>query len=151
MDETADELAALRAIIDRSAQTAGPAIAKNFIGGGWRMSAEELVAFWGEKRTASVATVSPDGRVHAAPLDVALRHGRFYAPTFGDSVRLRDHEANPRCVITTWEGEGYVAAIVYGDATVPRSAAYDAAPGALRAVEITPTRIYAIRPPAGRR
>lgn len=138
MHETPETIAELQAIIDRSAMTAGPAIAMNFIGGGWQMSAEEFIAFWGEERMASISTVSKSGLVHAAPLEVRLIDGKFHVPTFADSQRLRDHRANTRCAITSWDGP-YRAVIVYGDADV----------SAATTVVITPTRIYGIRPPAG--
>jgi hypothetical protein len=138
MRETPETMTELQAIIDRSARTAGPAIARNFIGGGWRMSAEEFVAFWGEERMASISTVSRKGNVHVAPLDLKLIDGTFYVSTFPDSLRLRDHRANPRCAITSWDGP-YRAVIVYGNANIDEETT----------VEITPTRIYAIRPPEG--
>ena len=140
MRETPETMAKLQAIIEHSARTAGPAIAMNFIGGGWRMSAEEFVAFWGDERLAAVSTVSSKGAVHAAPLEVRLIDGKFHATAFADSQRLRDHRANPRCAITSWDGP-YHAVIVYGRAET------DAASNVI----ITPTRIYGIRPPKGHR
>jgi hypothetical protein len=158
MHESPDTLAALQRLIDRSAAGAGPAIRSNFIGGGWAMSAAELVAFWGESRMASIATASRRGAVHAAPLDIRLVDGRFYIATFPDSRRLRDHRDNPRCAITTWDGP-YRAVIVYGtarevagDPTGRTAAVADEqgyVQGSMVTIEVTPTRIYAIRPPAG--
>jgi Pyridoxamine 5'-phosphate oxidase len=138
MHETPETVAELQAIIDRSARTAGPAIAMNFIGGGWQMSAEEFIAFWGEERMATISTASGKGAVHAAPLEVRLIDGKFHATGFADSQRLRDHRANPRCAITSWDGP-YRAVIVYGVAEI------DAASNVI----IAPTRIYGIRPPEG--
>ncbi|MEX2245832.1 MAG: pyridoxamine 5'-phosphate oxidase family protein [Dehalococcoidia bacterium] len=143
MHETPETIAHLQRIIDRSAETAGPALARNFIGGGWKMSASEFVAFWGELRMAAISTTSRNHRVHSAPLDVRLVDGVFHAPAFPDAQRLRDHRANPRCSIVSWE-DAYHAVIVYGDARIQ-----EAAPGAMVSVTITPTRIYAIRAPAG--
>jgi hypothetical protein len=140
MDETPATMAELQEIIERSARTAGPAIAMNFIGGGWQMSAEEFVAFWGEERMSTVSTVSSKGAVHAAPLEVRLVDGKFQCTAFVDSQRLRDHRAHPRCAITSWDGP-YRAVIVYGTAEI----------SADTNVIITPTRIYGIRPPEGHR
>jgi hypothetical protein len=142
MNESSETMRRLRDVIDQSAATAGPAIAKNFIGGGWAMTAEEFVAFWEETRMAAVSTVSAKGQVHTAPLEVALVDGRFRIPTFRNSQRLKDHRANPRCGITAWDGP-YRAVIVYGDAAV------EATHGGMPTVVVTPTRIYGIRPPAG--
>jgi nitroimidazol reductase NimA-like FMN-containing flavoprotein (pyridoxamine 5'-phosphate oxidase superfamily) len=158
MHESPETLAQLQAIIDRSAASAGPAIRRNFIGGGWAMSAAEFVAFWGETRMATVSTASRHGTVHAVPLDIHLVDGKFYIPTFPDSHRLQDHRANPRCAITSWDGP-YRAVIVYGSArevpadptrrTAATAAEQGYTPDAMATVEVTPTRIYAIRPPPG--
>jgi hypothetical protein len=160
MDETPEDLAELQRIIDRSAASAGSSIKRNFIGGGWAMSAEEFVTFWGDGRMASIATVSAAGTVHAVPLDLRLVGGRFYVPTFPDSLRLQDHRVNPRCAITSWDGP-YRAVIVYGTARevshnpthrTEATAVEQGYPADMMVtVEITPTRVYAIRPPAGHR
>jgi hypothetical protein len=144
MNETPETLAELQSIIDTSAATAGTAMRQNFAAPEWTMTAEEFVAFWIPDRMASIATSSQNGSVHAAPLDPRFIDGKFIVPTFADSQRLRDHRARPRCVITSWDGP-YRAVIVYGEA---REVAGDA-DSAMVTVEITPTRIYAIRPPAG--
>ncbi|MGH2584897.1 MAG: pyridoxamine 5'-phosphate oxidase family protein [Dehalococcoidia bacterium] len=158
MNESSETLAELQRIIDHSAATAGAAIRRNFIGDGWAMSVEEFVAFWGEARMASVATASRSGQAHAVPLDVHLVDGKFHVPTFPDSRRLQDHRENPRCVLTSWDGP-YRAVIVYGRArkvgsdptgrTVETAAEQGYASGAMVTIEISPTRIYAIRPPEG--
>jgi len=96
--------------------------------------------------------------VHAAPLEPRLIDGKFYIPTFPDSQRLRDHRARARCAIVSWDGP-YRAVIVYGVArevhgdpggrAVEAGAEQGYSPGAMVTVEVSPTRIYAIRPPAG--
>jgi hypothetical protein len=141
---SSDDLAYLQRIIDRSAATAGPALRRNFGDAGWRMTAEEFVAFWANTRMAAVSTVSASGQVHAAPLEVSLVGSKLHVPTFGDARRLEDHRANPRCGITAWDGP-YRAVIVYGlvDVLPPAPAA-----GMVNVV-VRPTRIYGIRPPAG--
>ena len=60
--ETPNTLRGLQQIIDASAATAGSALRRNFIGGGWSMSADEFVAFWESGPMASVSTVSAKGR-----------------------------------------------------------------------------------------
>jgi hypothetical protein len=107
------------------------------------MTAHEFVAFWEARPMASVSTVSARGEVHVAPLEISLVGTAFHIPTFADSVRLRDHRANLRCAISSWDGP-YRAIIVYGDAELP-------APPWTGMVNVVvhPTRIYAIRPPAG--
>jgi len=158
LDESPEQLAELQSVIDRSARTAGPAIKQNFVGDGWSMSAAEFVAFWGVARMATVSTASPDGIVHAVPLDIHLVDGRFYIPTFPDSQRLQDHRLNARCAITSWE-DAYRAVIVYGNArevgvdptarTAETTTEQNYSTGSMVTIEVTPTRIYAIRPPEG--
>jgi hypothetical protein len=140
MHETPETLAKLQAIMDRSVRTAGAAMKEAFGSDDWRMSVEEFVAFWGAERMASIATPSVAGSVHAVALDIRLVDGIFHIPTFGNAVRLADHRANPRCVITSWD-DSYHVAVVYGDANFVEGAG-------MVDVVVTPTRIYAIRPPA---
>jgi len=159
---TADQeaLHRLQKIIDESAASAGSAIKRNFIGGGWAMTAEEFVAFWDTGPMASISTVSAEGAVHVAPLEPKLAGGKFYVPTFPDSQRLRDHRANARCAIAAWDGP-YRAVIVYGTArevqgdpggrTGETAGEQGYAAASMVTIEITPTRIYGIRPPAGHR
>jgi hypothetical protein len=156
--DPAAALEGLQGIIDRSAATAGPAIKRNFIGGGWLMSAKEFVDFWAKGPMACLSTVSTDGSVHVAPLEPKLINGRFYVPTFPDSQRLKDHRANPRCAIAAWDGP-YRAVVVYGSArevqvdpagrTLATASGQGYAPDAVVTIEVTPTRIYGIRPPKG--
>lgn len=158
MDESRETLERLQRIIDRSAATAGAAIRRNFVGPGWSMSAAEFVAFWTEGRMASISTVSENGAVHAAPLEPRLIDGKFYLPTFPDSQRLRDHRARARCAIVSWDGP-YRALIVYGVArevggdpggrAAETASEQGYAPDTMVTIEVTPTRIYAIRPPVG--
>ena len=150
MRETPEKMQELQQTIEASARTAGPAIARNFIGGGWAMSATEFVEFWGDGRMASLSTASSAGSVHAVPLDLTLVDGKFYAPTFPNSIRLRDHRERARCCIVAWD-DTYHAVIVYG--TARESSAPPVAPNVVAEatasvrIEITPTRIYGIRPP----
>ncbi len=158
MDERPETIAELQRMIDRSAATAGKAIRRNFVGPGWSMSAREFVEFWGGGRMASISTASSQCNVHTTPLDLRLVDGKFYAPTFPDSQRLRDHRARPRCAISSWNGP-YTAVIIYGVANevghdpTGRTSEAEKEQGyareAMVTVEITPTRIYAIRPPVG--
>lgn len=157
MDESPETMAALQALIDRSYSTAGPVIQRGHPPD-WRMSATEFVAYWTEGRPegqmsiigrmAVISTASATGAVHAVPLDPILRDGRFYLPTSRDSRRLRDHFANPRCAISSCDGP-YRTLVVYGTARITNET-YRASDGEeLILVEVTPTLIYAIRPPLG--
>lgn len=158
MKETPETIRWLQELLERSAASAGSAIKRNFVGGGWSMSTEEFVAFWEKGPMASVSTVSATGEVHVAPLEPKLVNGRFYIPTFPNSQRLRDHRANARCAIAAWDGP-YRAVIVYGTArevdadptarTSETASEQGYESNAMVTIEVTPTRIYAIRPPEG--
>lgn len=117
-------------------------MAANFIHPDWVMSAEEFRAFWGPTRLAAVGTSSPDGHPHSAPVEVDLTGDRFVIPTFANTLRLVDLRANSRVVLTAWDGP-YHAAIVYGLVELHEASA------GLVPVSVRPTRIYAIRAPAG--
>ena len=91
----------------------------------------------------AVATVGANPSPHAAPLEVALEGDVFVVPSFAGSLRLKDLRSNPRLVLNTWD-DAYTAAIVYG------TASFEPGAGMVR-VEVTPTRIYAIRAPEGHR
>ncbi len=145
MDESPETIANLQALIDRSYATAGPVIRRGHPPN-WRMSATEFVGFWTEGRMASVSTTSASGAVHVAPFDPTLCNGRFYLRTGRDSERLKDHLANPRCAISSWEGP-YRTVVVYGTARITDETVQSSTAEELILVEVTPTRIYAIRPP----
>ncbi len=117
------------------------------------MTAHEFVAFWAVERMATVSTASQRGSVHAVPMIPHLIDGKFYLPTFANSVRRKDHAERPRCAITSWE-DAYRAVIVYGIAREVPSIPVTAderrhQPGSGVIIEVTPTKIFAIRPPQG--
>jgi hypothetical protein len=140
VNETPETLAKIEHIMERSIATAGRAMREAFGASEWRMSVQEFIDFWGYERMASIATVSARSEVHAAALDMRLVDGVFHVPTYANALRLRDHRANPRCVITSWQ-DSYHVAVVYGRATLHDTVG-------MVDVQVVPTRIYAIRPPA---
>ncbi len=75
-------------------------MAANFTHPAWTMSRDEFVAFWGDTRMASVATVGESAWPHAAPVEVTLTSERFMVPAFENSVRMADLAKNPRLVLT---------------------------------------------------
>jgi hypothetical protein len=113
-------------------------MASNFTHPAWAMSAAEFRSFWGDVRLAGATTVGPSTWPHTAPVEVALSGDHFIVPASSDSVRRSDITANPRISLVAWD-DAWHAAIVYGRVV-------DTTPSTL-AVE--PTRIYAIRAPAG--
>jgi len=150
MEESEETLAWRQELIDRSWETAGPVITRSFGSPGWRMSAAEFCDFWRDEPMTSVSTTSASGAVHVTPVQPKFEAGRIYVITAGESQRLKDHRANPRCAIASWDGPDIVV-VVYGEVRIldeidrfPETKWTE--PG-LVTVEVTPERIYAIRPP----
>jgi Pyridoxamine 5'-phosphate oxidase len=138
----AAELEQLQRILDESVASAGPALRANFVAPGWVMSAREFIDFWAGGRMAAVATVSARGRPRVAPLEVSWQAGRLHLPAFANSARLRDHRANPDCAITSWN-DAWTAVIVNGQVELGEGAT------GMVSVSLVPTRIFAMRAPAG--
>ena len=132
----------IQSIIDRTVAAAGPAMRDNFVHDAWVMSAAEFEAFWAEPRMAGFGTVSPTGSPHVAALEVRYAEGRFLIPTFANAARLDDIRQNPHVSIVAWS-DAYRAMTIYGTARITEGG------GSMVTVEVTPTHIYAIRPPAG--
>ncbi len=132
----------IQAAMSRALANQRPVMAANFTHPAWAMSVAEFRAFWSRPRMTSVGTVGANGWPHAAPLEVSLQGDLFEIPSFSASVRVEDLRASPRVVLATWD-DAYHAAIVYGTVRLEEM------DGSMIRVTVTPTRIYAIRAPAG--
>jgi hypothetical protein len=126
----------------RALEKQRPSMAANFTHPAWTMSAAEFRSFWSRPRITSVSTVAASGWPHSSPLEVSLTGDEFEIPSFSSSIRVDDLRRNARIVLTTWD-DAYHAAIVYGMARLDEPA------GSMVRVRVSPTRIYAIRAPAG--
>lgn len=80
------------------------------------LTAAELESFLASRRYAVLATTKPDGRPHAVMVAFLWRDGRFWLPSVGGSIRLRNvaHRPEASLVVTAGEGEDHVAVIVEG-------------------------------------
>jgi nitroimidazol reductase NimA-like FMN-containing flavoprotein (pyridoxamine 5'-phosphate oxidase superfamily) len=79
-----------------------------------KMSAEEAVAFLGEERTLTCATIGPRGWPHLMPLWYVLRDPpagepgpRLWSWTYGVSQKVRNLERDPRASVQIEAGESY--------------------------------------------
>ena len=166
----ADELGRLQRLIDRSIETATPAVAESVAYAGRQMSAAEFVEFWRGVRMVAMTTVGPGGQPHVAPVHAQLGGAAFHmgpARAVGDensnlttlrvviyenAVRRADLANNPRVAFSTWREDG-AAAILYGRASeIPGSlrearAGRSGEPRKLVEFAVKLTRIYAMRPP----
>jgi Pyridoxamine 5'-phosphate oxidase len=149
---SAEALAALQALIDRSTRTATPSVADSLAWPERQMTAAELIEFWQSVRLVAMTTVGAKGQPHTAPV-----HARLLGPTlrlvvYDNTVRRRDLATNPRVAFTTWRADG-AAAIVYGRAREVPDSLRDTRPGRSGAprkvveLEVEITRVYAMRAP----
>ncbi len=153
--QTLEALAAIQALLDRSARTATPAVADSVAYPARQMTAAELVEFWSSIRLVAMSTVGSAGQPHIAPVHARLEGPTLSVHIYEDTVRRQDLAANPRVAFTTWRADGTVA-ILYGRARELPGSLRDARPGGsgrprrVVTVEVRLTRIYAMRAPSGR-
>ncbi len=149
---TAEQLAALQELIDRSVASAGAAAADSVANPERQMSAAELVDFWRETSLIAMTTVGPDARPHAAPVHARLEGDELALVIYDNTRRRADLRDNPHVAFTTW-GSMREAVILYGRASeVPgslREASTSATGQARKVVEIRVklSRVYAMRIP----
>jgi hypothetical protein len=147
----ADPLAALQALLDRSVRTATSAVADSVAFPERQMTASELVEFWQSARVMAMTTVGPSGQPHTAPVHTELDGTTLRLVVYENTVRRTDLRTNPRVAFTTWKDGA--AAIAYGRAREvpgslrPARAGRSGAPRNVVAIEVTLTRIYAMRAP----
>src|SRR5438093_4322237 len=151
-DSTPAQLAALQALLDRSTQTATPAVADSVAYPARQMSAAEFVEFWRSVRLVAMATVGPAGQPHIAPVHAEFAGTTLRLRIYEDTVRRQDLPANPHVAFTTWRADGAVA-ILYGRAREDPGSLRPARPGQsgrprrVLTIEVQLTRIYAMRAP----
>ena len=149
----ADVLDRLQRLLDASRASAGPAIRDTFDRSERRMTAVEFVAFWNATRMKAMATATPEGTPHIAPVHAEFIAGRLRTTIYENAVRRRDLQRNPQVALTTWGAHG-AAAIVYGIAREIPGSERDTRAGASGrarrtiALDIEVSRIYAMKPRA---
>lgn len=137
--------ARIQAILDRSAATAGPEVARVFARPDWRLSAAQFLDMWRAQRWCTIASVGPNGQPHIAVIHADFQpDGRLTMRMFTGSVRARDIAANPRVALSK-HLDGAVA-MVYGTARpVPGTEAVRHESETVE-VEVDVRRIYAMKP-----
>ena len=114
MHETAEDLAALRELLDRSFAAAG-AHMRDIITPERRVSAEDLVERLRGMRLLALATVTADGRPIVGPVDGIFHRGSFHFGSSPDSLRFHHIGARPAVSATHLPGEEF-AVTVHGRA-----------------------------------
>jgi hypothetical protein len=111
--ETAEDLAQLQELLDRSAREAGPHLS-GIISPERRLSAEALCARLQGMCLLALATVTADGRPLIGPVDGYLLHGSWFSSA-RNSVRMR-HLADRPAVSATHLPDESLAVTVHGRA-----------------------------------
>jgi uncharacterized pyridoxamine 5'-phosphate oxidase family protein len=114
--ETADDLASLQELLDRSAASAGSHL-RSIITPEHRLRAAEVCARLTGMRLLALATVTADGRPLVGPVDGIFYRGAFHFGSSPDSVRFRHIRHRPDVSATHLPGE-HLAVTVHGRATV---------------------------------
>lgn len=130
MDETAEDIAALQDLLDRSYQAAGEHL-REIHTSGRRMTARQVAARLQGMRLLVVATVTADGRPLTGPVDGIFHRGSFCFGTDPAAVRARHLRRNPAVSATHLPGEEW-AVTVHGRAVPAGTGRGD--PQGLRAV-----------------
>ena len=123
MQETAEDLARLDQIMERSIERAGPFLRSSFEMPEHSLSAAQLVAFFDKNRTVALATTTRTGAPRVAPIGCYLVGGSFCIPTTRTAARYRMIERRPEVSLTSFDGID-LAVIVHGRAEV----AHDGSP-----------------------
>jgi uncharacterized pyridoxamine 5'-phosphate oxidase family protein len=114
MHETAEDLAALQELLDRSYAAAGPHLLRIHTPER-RLTAEQVAERLTGMCLLALATVSADGRPIVGPVDGIFFHGAFHFGSSPDSVRFRHIAARPSVSATHLPGEE-LAVTVHGRA-----------------------------------
>ena len=104
MHETAEDLARLQELIDRSYAGAGPHLLRIHTPER-RLSAEQVAERLTGMRLLALATVSRAGKPFVGPVDGIFYRGAFHFGSAPDSLRFRHIRARPRVSATHLPGE----------------------------------------------
>jgi uncharacterized pyridoxamine 5'-phosphate oxidase family protein len=115
MYETADDLARLQDLLDRSHAAAGPHL-RSIITEERRLDAAALAERLTGMCLLVLATVTRDGRPIAGPVDGIFYRGAFHFGSSPESIRFRHIARNPNVSATHLPGEE-LSVTVHGKAT----------------------------------
>jgi uncharacterized pyridoxamine 5'-phosphate oxidase family protein len=125
VNETAEDIAALQALLDRSYAAAGEHLLRIHTPER-RLSAEQIAERLTGMTLLTLATVTGDGRPIAGPVDGIFFRGAFHFGSAPDSVRFKHIRARPQVSATYLPGEE-VGITVHG-----RAATVDVSEGPVR-------------------
>jgi nitroimidazol reductase NimA-like FMN-containing flavoprotein (pyridoxamine 5'-phosphate oxidase superfamily) len=116
VNETADDLSRLQALLDESDASAGRHL-REVITTERRLTAPELCARLTGMRLLTLATVTSDGRPLTGPVDGVFYRGAFHFGSSPDSLRIRHIRQRPHVSATHLPGEE-LSVTVHGQAAL---------------------------------
>lgn len=117
MKESADDLAWLQELLDRSIERAGSFLRSSFEMPEHSLSAAQLVRHLDGVPTVALATVTAQGEPRVAPIGAIFWQARFYVPTVATAARTCHLRARPAVSLTYYVGND-LAILVHGRAAV---------------------------------
>lgn len=108
MRETAEEVAELQALIDRSEARMHSHMRAIVHPGKYSFNAKQVVKLLEAMKTIAVAAPAPNGDPLVAPMDGWFLHGKFYFSSAGNAVRIRGLQKRPRASVAYFEGERFL-------------------------------------------
>src|SRR5581483_170456 len=115
MQESAEDLARLQALIDRGIAQAGPFLRSSFEMPEHSLSARQVVSVFEGNTVVALSTATAGGEPRVAPIGCLLIGGVFYIPTTRTAARYRMVRRQPKVALTAFEGID-LAVIVQGTA-----------------------------------
>jgi Pyridoxamine 5'-phosphate oxidase len=133
--ETAEDLARLQEVLDRSIAAARSPQLHHIFRPDRALRAEQIAALFPNRHVGVLGTVNASGAPRVAPVDILLVRGRFHASSTESSGRVRHLRRKPSASLTYFEGDD-LAVIAHGEADVigPGDEHWDEADAACRAV-----------------
>lgn len=114
MHETDDDVAALQALLERSAARMSPYM-RSILTPDRRLSAQQVVAYLQGVKHVALATVAARGEPRVSPMDALFVRGRFHAASGGAAARVEHLRRDPAVSLTHFVGED-IAITVHGRA-----------------------------------
>jgi hypothetical protein len=113
--ETAEDLARLQEVLDRSIAAARSPQLHHIFRPDRALRAEQIAALFPDRRVGVLGTVNASGEPRVAPVDALLVRGRFHASSTESSGRVQHLRRSPGASLTYFEGDD-LAVIAHGDA-----------------------------------
>jgi hypothetical protein len=113
MRESAADLQALQALIDRSIEEAGPFLRSSFQMPEHSLSARQLAGYLQGSLTVALATTTTRREPRVAPINALFVHGAFCVPSVVQAARTRHLLRRPSASLTYYEGND-LAVIAHG-------------------------------------